>query len=953
MTSSQLAQLSAFRLSKTGLPPLKVQIELSFPHGGPPAESHGESRYSVLVSEAPLQDIAISHLISMLKKLMFSFGSEGFRSALEAIERLGSLKDIVKAGPLQVARPGGCEFLDHRRSSTGDDVTGAKQPGGSANDSKRLAYARRRSESSKAPLRGSTAAELGPSSQSLPLGLFAKDVPRSSSRNRAANMHGGTANGPCVDASLSRSSTRCDGSGAMKQILSVPQPAEAVPDRAKRTVSVRCLAGSSFELEVDSAETGREVAERIAAAVGHPAGLLVLTSGGCVIDQCHLLLHQVQRDEIWYVVRRLGAGLVAMLWEHLLEKKTVSDVAALNETMSLTFGFHFNQSLEGIQLPSSLQSLTFGDRFNNSLEGIQLPSSLQSLTFGWDFNQSMEGIQLPSSLQSLTFGDKFNQSLEGIQLPSSLKSLTFGAYFNQSSFGIQLPSSLQSLTLGDRFNHSLEGIQLPSRLQSLKFGWDFNQSMEGIQLPSSLQSLSFGYKFNQRLKGIQLPSSLQSLTFGDQFNQSFQLPRSLQSLTFGYSFNKSLEGVQLPSSLQSLTFGRDFNQSLDGVQLPSSLQSLTFGDRFNQSLKGIQLPSSLQSLTFGYEFNQSLEGIQLPSSLQSLTLCDKFNQSMEGIQLPSSLKSLTVGAYFNQIFFGIPLPSSLQSLTFGYEFNQSLEGIQLPSSLQSLKFGWMFNQSLEGIPLPSSLQSLTFGSDFNQSLKGIQLPSSLQSLTFGYSFNKSLEGVQLPSRLQSLTFGWDFDQSMEGIQLPSSLQSLSFGHKFDQSLEGIYLPSSLQRGPEADADNFVNDLPLTLAPAVRSSTGPISIALPPTAEPRARQRKDKVDEEEETYTLPSIAELPEMEEATPCSDRTIAASMAVTVGNRRSRCESSRSLEFGMREYLYFQDGEDGEPPNAPYLPGEVWPTPSGCRSPSELPLPASDWLLQIRGEAAKENGEI
>ena len=87
----------------------------------------------------------------------------------------------------------------------------------------------------------------------------------------------------------------------------------------------------------DSAETGREVAERIAAAVGHPAGLLVLTSGGCVIDQCQLLLHQVQHDEIWYVVRKLGAGRVAMLWERLLEKKTVSDVAALNETMSLTW----------------------------------------------------------------------------------------------------------------------------------------------------------------------------------------------------------------------------------------------------------------------------------------------------------------------------------------------------------------------------------------------------------------------------------------------------------------------------------------------------------------------------------------------------------------------------------------------------------------------------------------
>ena len=116
----------------------------------------------------------------------------------------------------------------------------------------------------------------------------------------------------------------------MKQILSASQPAEAGPDRAKRTakrtVSVHCLAGSSFELEVDSAKTGWEVAGRIAAGVGHPAGLLVLTSGGCVIDQCQLLLHHVQHNEIWYVVRKLCMGRVAMLWEDLLEEKPLSEV---------------------------------------------------------------------------------------------------------------------------------------------------------------------------------------------------------------------------------------------------------------------------------------------------------------------------------------------------------------------------------------------------------------------------------------------------------------------------------------------------------------------------------------------------------------------------------------------------------------------------------------------------
>ena len=136
----------------------------------------------------------------------------------------------------------------------------------------------------------------------------------------------------------------------MKQIL----PAEADPDRAKRTVSVHCLAGSSFELDVHSAEAGWE-------GVGHPAGLLVLTSGGCAIDQCQLLLHQ-------YVVRKLGAGRVAMLWEHLLQEKTLCDVAALSETMSLTW-YSSQQLSQAIQLPSSLQSLTFGQHVQQELGG--------------------------------------------------------------------------------------------------------------------------------------------------------------------------------------------------------------------------------------------------------------------------------------------------------------------------------------------------------------------------------------------------------------------------------------------------------------------------------------------------------------------------------------------------------------------------------------------------------
>eukprot|EP00439_Symbiodinium_sp_Y106_P058528 s909_g8.t1 len=85
-----------------------------------------------------------------------------------------------------------------------------------------------------------------------------------------------------------------------------------------------------------------------------------------------------------------------MLWERLLGDKSLSDVATLNETMSLTW--YSSQELN---------------------QSIQLPGSLQSLTFGFDFNQSLEGIQLPSSLQSLTLGERFNQSLAGIHYPAA------------------------------------------------------------------------------------------------------------------------------------------------------------------------------------------------------------------------------------------------------------------------------------------------------------------------------------------------------------------------------------------------------------------------------------------------------------------------------------------------------------------------------------------------------
>ena len=51
---------------------------------------------------------------------------------------------------------------------------------------------------------------------------------------------------------------------------------------------------------------------------------------------------------------------------------------------------------------------------------VALPAGLQSLTFGDHFDQSMENVALPAGLQSLTFDGKFNQSMDKVALPSGL-----------------------------------------------------------------------------------------------------------------------------------------------------------------------------------------------------------------------------------------------------------------------------------------------------------------------------------------------------------------------------------------------------------------------------------------------------------------------------------------------------------------------------------------------------
>lgn len=497
--------------------------------------------------------------------------------------------------------------------------------------------------------------------------------------------------------------------------------------------------------------------------------------------------------------------------EGLTELEGMATPKELPQTLrKLTFSEQFDSSLKEINF-SDLSNLTFlalGANFNQSLDGLHFPASLETLIFGRAFNWSLKNAKLPENLETLIFGERYNQSLQGVQFPSSLDSLIFGFEYNQSLEGVKLPSGLQHLDFGYKYNQSLKMVQLPNDLKTLDLGYSFNQSIHQIQLPSSLERLSFGGQFQQSLEDVTFPQlkslhlsqislvspkqlaefrglqQLQQLCLAD-FNAALDLSdlTQLKDLVMGGKFNRSLDQLQLPDSLETLTLGYCFDQPLS--HLPAGLTRLELGHSFDQALGA--LPCHLRSLSFECAFDQKLEN--LPSTLQSIRFGSCFNQSLVGVQLPSDLCELTFGYFYDRSLKGVNWPLNLQSLTFGHLFNSSLAEAKWPPRLVSLSFGDTFNQPLQG-GLPDSLEQLTLGQEFRQSLERVNWPN-LKSLDLG-GFRQSIKEVQWPPSLESLTFGDDFNQSLENVKLPESLQSLTFSDTFEQNMQRAELPKALR-----------------------------------------------------------------------------------------------------------------------------------------------------------------
>ncbi|CAN0197326.1 unnamed protein product, partial [Ectocarpus sp. 13 AM-2016] len=128
----------------------------------------------------------------------------------------------------------------------------------------------------------------------------------------------------------------------------------------------------------------------------------------------------------WTRVPRLRARRVT--WNMPTAAELRNPIFAMTDVDCLEFGLDFEGSLDAVAWPQRLKTIQFHYEsvFNQPLELVQWPASLQKITFGEDFNQPIErGVEWPDSLQTLVFGVDFNQPVDNVRWPASLQELTF------------------------------------------------------------------------------------------------------------------------------------------------------------------------------------------------------------------------------------------------------------------------------------------------------------------------------------------------------------------------------------------------------------------------------------------------------------------------------------------------------------------------------------------------
>ena len=126
--------------------------------------------------------------------------------------------------------------------------------------------------------------------------------------------------------------------------------------------------------------------------------------------------------------------------------------------------------------------LKFSEAFNQPIDSINLPDTIEYIQFGDCFNQPINTTFLPQSLRGIMFGFGFNQSFENVRWPSGLKTIILA--FIDDNIARHLPDTIELI---ETAFISSRLVKLPNLLKKLLYSHDDHNYLKQSYIPSKCE----------------------------------------------------------------------------------------------------------------------------------------------------------------------------------------------------------------------------------------------------------------------------------------------------------------------------------------------------------------------------------------------------------------------------------------------------------------------------------
>jgi len=385
----------------------------------------------------------------------------------------------------------------------------------------------------------------------------------------------------------------------------------------------------------------------------------------------------------------------------------------------LIFDENFRGELCIFEFPDTIFYLEINS--NSSLSGVTLPKYLRKLKFGAEFNQSLDIVELPESLEILDFFN-YKHSLFSVKLPKNLKKIINRTYNKLSkvshftqistlySLPFYLPQNVKKIILNSEYSYINNSFIFPKKLKKLSISGNVNnkiifyemydelktlKTLEILKkvefpiekLPNNIKKIKLPFEYDSTKMLINLPTDLEHLTISGEFcNKSFvnNLPKKIKSLEIINELDFELE--TLPESLDKIYLNfeptittknpqykatnKDEPNKKKKMYIQDSITKVVFSNGFDCSVPLIKLPRGLEYLKIsGKKCNEEIIN-NLPEKLQYLEIVN--NLEFELDNLPFSLKYLFINVFDTNITINqTNLPAGLETLKIFKSYSET------------------------------------------------------------------------------------------------------------------------------------------------------------------------------------------------------------------------------------------------------------------------------------------